>query len=185
LGQIPIVSDDTPNFKKYYECTCENGCDNCNIRYELFVSVGDNELQNNDECKLVTVENIRLVNENIKPENAHILPYIHKTIQDDNNYDIKNDQQDNKGIVIMKLKNKHVLHAKCIARKSIGKDHAKFNPTVACSFKYIPKIKLIEDRIKRLNKSEKQSFVNSCPTNVFQFKEHYQSIELINPNNCT
>jgi len=32
LGQIPIVSDDTPNFKKYYECTCENGCDNCNIK---------------------------------------------------------------------------------------------------------------------------------------------------------
>lgn len=54
--------------------------------------------------------------------------------------DVKQDEYENKGIVIMKLLKNHAIRAECIARKSIGKDHTKWSPAVAAAFRYVPKV---------------------------------------------
>lgn len=85
----------------------------------------------------------------------------------------------------MKLKQNHGIIAECIARKSIGKDHAKWTPSVACNFKYIPKVKINYSKVKKLSKNDKQGIVDSCPTNVMTLREHDGSIEVINEEACT
>lgn len=53
-----------------------------------------------------------------------------------------------------------VLHLKAIARKGVGKLHAKFSPVCGCTFQPQPQIALNRVRLDELNDDEKRSFVN-------------------------
>lgn len=93
-----------------------------------------------NEIKLVTADQIKQV-DNKDGVNSKIKPFIHKSLNE-NELNVKKENYENRGIVIMKLKQNHGIIAECIARKSIGKDHAKWIPAIACAFKYIPRVSI-------------------------------------------
>lgn len=82
------------------------------------------------------------------------------------------------GVLIVRLRKNQELHLKCLARKGIGKDHAKWSPVSTAVFRHWPEIKINKRIMSTMTKKEKMEFIASSPTPVFFFNEQSQDIEL-------
>lgn len=120
LGLIPLQSTDINDLVYCRDCYCEDHCDRCSVVLTL-QAVGESESTTNVYAKdLVIVSN--LMGRNIG----------HPIIQD----------KDGNGVLICKLRKGQELKLKCIAKKGISKEHAKWSPASAIEFEYDPWNKL-------------------------------------------
>ncbi|RUP45872.1 DNA-directed RNA polymerase II subunit RPB3-like protein [Jimgerdemannia flammicorona] len=115
LGMIPIDSTDVERIKYTRDCTCSQYCSECSVELTLHVKCTE------DRTKIVTSKD--LVSNN---------PQFQPVVED------KNDQ----GILIVKLRKGHELKLKCIAKKGVAKEHAKWSPVSGVAFEYDPYNKL-------------------------------------------
>ena len=120
LGLVPLNSKNIADVNYSRDCECEQYCDQCSVTLHL------NAKCNSDEIMKVYARD--LVVDIAKANNWVGNPVI----TDDEGL----------GPVICKLRKGQELSMKCIAKKGIAKEHAKWAPTAAVGFEYDPHNKL-------------------------------------------
>jgi len=114
LGLIPLNSASVGSFSYHKDCQCLTHCNNCSVIMTLNVVCEEESL---------SVTSMDLVS-----ESETVYPISMK--------------DDDRGVSIVKLGKGQELKLKCIARKGIGKEHAKWNPVSCLQFEYDPDNKL-------------------------------------------
>lgn len=169
LGLVPLVSHDIDNYEFFMDCTqCQGGlgCPSCSVTMNL-------KIKNTTDGVLdVTSQHIVSDSETVKP--AKFFSAFHK--------DAEGNPRES-GILIAKLKKDQEIDLQCIARKGIGKDHAKYSPVATAKFRYEPVIELNYQAMDKLSLEQKNTFVNSCPAKVYKLN-NAEDIEIVNLMNC-
>lgn len=78
------------------------------------------------------------------------------------------DAQAERGVLLVKLRKGQHLKLKAIARKGIGKDHAKWQPVATVAFQYMPDIRINHALMDTLSEEKKREWIASSPNPVFR-----------------
>lgn len=120
---------------------------------------------------LVTSEHVRAMD-----PDAVVVPVQY---EDDNG-----NQQD--PISIMLLSRNQQLDISMVAKKGIGKTHAKWSPVSTCIMRKQPLVEIDHDSInRRLTPAQRVEFVSKCPRKVYKINEFKQEVEIENADNCS
>ena len=88
-------------------------------------------------------------------------------------------------ILIMKLSKNQQLDMNLVAKRGIGKTHAKWQPVATCSMRKQPIVEIDQDKINRdLTIEKRQEFVASCPKKVYKFNEVRNIVEIEDADKC-
>lgn len=71
------------------------------------------------------------------------------------------------GILLVKMRKGQELSLKAVARKGIGKDHAKWMPVCMAVFQYLPEIEIDRALAAEMSSQERDQWVESCPSKIF------------------
>ncbi|KAI7901324.1 RNA polymerase Rpb3/Rpb11 dimerization domain-containing protein [Cokeromyces recurvatus] len=115
LGMVPIDSKYVDKLRYTRDCTCSQYCPECSVELTLHVKCTE------DRTKDVTTRELISSNPSFMP--------------------VFQDKEDS-GILLVKLRKGHELKLKCIAKKGVAKEHAKWSPVSGVAFEYDPYNKL-------------------------------------------
>jgi len=160
LGLVPLTSHQVKEYKYSRECDCEEACERCSITFKLNVK------NSKDGTYHVTSRDLQSSDDQVIPVDS-----------------TKGGESDIGNILICKLGKNQELNLTAIARKGIGKDHAKWIPSVA-TFQYEPDVKIDQSEMEKLSEEKKLSFVACCPTKVFAYKEQTRQVAVEDANKC-
>jgi DNA-directed RNA polymerase II subunit RPB3 len=163
LGLIPLTSSKMDKFNYTRDCSCAFRCINCSVEFTLNVSC--NEEQTRD-----------VTSQDLFSKDPEVVPVL----SDDNS-----EQRTDAGILIVKLRKGQQLRLTAIAKKGVGKEHAKWSPTCGVTYQFEPDIRLNQNRLEDLSDQQKQEWVNSCPTKVYRFDEDAKRVEIEDAIRCT
>lgn len=133
LGLIPLSAKDIDDLHYTRDCECEQSCVNCSVVLELRV-----ENRSSDEHVKVYAKDLF-----IDPAYSTRARYGGNGLDDgpQRGEPVISDPAGN-GALIVKLRKGQKIVLKCIAKKGIAKEHAKWMPTAAIGFEYDPLNKL-------------------------------------------
>jgi hypothetical protein len=120
LGLVPLSSRGVEDLLYSRDCDCEGYCDNCSVVLTL------NAKCTGSEIMMVYARD--LVIESNRPNDEVGRPVIV--------------DPEGTGSCIVKLRRGQAIHMRCIAKKGIAKEHAKWAPSSAIGFEYDPANKL-------------------------------------------
>ncbi|KAI3919540.1 hypothetical protein MKX01_018363 [Papaver californicum] len=166
LGLIPLVSDRAMEMRFSRDCDACDGdgqCVYCSVEFQLSVRC--------DEDQTVDVTSADLISSDpmVIPVDVALAAARSEGF----------DSAENKGIIIVKLRRGQELRLRAIARKGIGKDHAKWSPAATVTYIYEPDIHINEDMMESLTLEEKQNWIESSPTKVFDIDPNNQQVKVV------
>jgi len=148
LGLIPLASHDVTEYQYNRECDCDLYCKKCSVEYELKVK------NTNPEAALVTSNELVPVGDvNVKPVGGI--------------YDEPGQRDSVKPITIVSLGKNQEVHLRAVAKKGVGKEHAKWSPACAAAYKNEPIIRVDREKWLELTEAVRVQIIQSCPTQVF------------------
>lgn len=168
LGMIPLTSHNASMFKENRDCDCTSHCSKCSVVFRINVS------NTGDEKLLVTSKHLKL--EQPADDMAEVQPVHHtggEVLLTDS------------AVLVVKLGKNQELNARCIAKKGVGKEHAKWIPAAVATYQLDPEIVIDDNVMEDLTEQQKEDFVNSCPCNVYSFNKQTQTVRVENAIECT
>jgi DNA-directed RNA polymerase II subunit RPB3 len=160
LGLIPLQSHNIDQFSFTRDCQCEGECAACAVKFQLRVK--------NESSEVLDVTTHHLVA--IGPNPFEVAP-VHDVVSGDH-------------IVICKLGKNQEINLTCVARKGIGKEHAKWSPVAVATFAYDPDVELNARLVDELTDSQRKSLYESCPKGVFGYDERHRAVSVDDPQQC-
>jgi DNA-directed RNA polymerase II subunit RPB3 len=174
LGLIPLTSAAAMGMRFSRDCDACDGdgsCEYCSVEFHLAARATDSE-----QTLEVTSNDLRSTDPKVCPVDQ-ARAYQHALSASDP-YDTAA-AADQRGILIVKLRRGQELRLRAIARKGIGKDHAKWSPAATVTFMYEPDIHINYELMEKLTLDEKRSWVESSPTKVFDIDPNTQQVVVV------
>lgn len=180
MGLIPLTSQRAlsshpdPMVMKW-DCDCQDGmgCRKCGAMLKL------EKLNDTEEQMDVTTEDI-------VSDDVEVMPFDHsRSSVGSSGFMSEDDAGANKySTVLLKLAPGQEVSFEFIARRGIGKMHAKWSPVATAVFRYEADVRLNSSKLDRLSADTRREWTQSCPTRVFSFNEVTQHVEVTNPAAC-
>ncbi|MFS8034171.1 putative DNA-directed RNA polymerase [Helianthus anomalus] len=170
LGLIPLTSERAMSMRFSRDCDACDGdgqCEFCSVEFHL-------------RAKCINDQTLDVTSKDLYSSDHTVVPVDFS----DATSGFEN-PEDQRGITIVKLRKGQELRLRAIARKGIGKDHAKWSPAATVTFMYEPEIHINEEMMETLSLEEKTSVVESSPTKVFALNPHTQQVEVVDPEAYT
>jgi DNA-directed RNA polymerase II subunit RPB3 len=120
LGLIPLNSKNCVDIQSSRDCDCDGYCELCSVVLTLNAKCTGNEIMKVFARDLVVSDG--------RPNEEIGTPVI--------------TDPEGQGSVIVKLRRGQSINMRCIAKKGIAKEHAKWAPSAAIGFEYDPNNKL-------------------------------------------
>ncbi|EXC17267.1 DNA-directed RNA polymerase II subunit [Morus notabilis] len=166
LGLIPLTSDRAMSMRFSRDCDACDGdgqCEFCSVEFLL-------------RAKCISDQTLDVTSKDLYTADHTVVPIDFSDPAGD-------ESGDQRGIIIVKLRRGQELRLRAIARKGIGKDHAKWSPAATVTFMYEPDIRINEELMETLSLEEKRSWVESSPTKVFDIDEETHQVLTLNFTN--
>ncbi|CAK9140797.1 unnamed protein product [Ilex paraguariensis] len=170
LGLIPLTSERAMSMRFSRDCDACDGdgqCEYCSVEFHL-------------RAKCMNDQTLDVTSKDLYSSDHTVVP-----VDFSDSAGSGFDNTENKGIIIVKLRRGQELRLRAIARKGIGKDHAKWSPAATVTFMYEPEIHIDEDKMGTLSLEEKESFVESSPTKVFAIDPNTKQVLVVDPEAYT
>ncbi|KAG4435361.1 hypothetical protein IFR05_009147 [Cadophora sp. M221] len=120
LGLIPLVSKNIEDVNYTRDCECEQYCELCSVTLNL-------------QARCTGTDIMKVYARDLVVDSRRANQWVGNPVITD---------PEGQGTVICKLRQNQELRIKCIAKKGIAKEHAKWAPTSAVAFEYDPNNKL-------------------------------------------
>lgn len=172
LGLIPLTSDRVEEFEFAQDCdNCDDHCGRCSVSFELNVTAPLNK-----QVLVVTSKHlITLDSEAAEPANS-VVP-VH-----DSDDDSRGAAVESGGIIIAKLARGQRIHMQMLARKGVGKDHAKWSPMCTVSYRIVPPaVELVLDRMNELFSFEQRKELVSFSQGLLKMNDTSGALEYETP----
>lgn len=157
---IPLVSNKVKDMKSIYEASGDDDL----IDIELSLDIKCTQ----DDTLSITSDHFEL--DRNYPE---VCPVGYSDQENPNRMD--------KGILIVKMRKGQELKLKALARKGIGKDHAKWQPVATVAMQYIPEITINHALVTTLDEAQRQELCDADPRQTFRYNEVTKRIEVVDP----
>ncbi|KAK9077190.1 hypothetical protein SSX86_005526 [Deinandra increscens subsp. villosa] len=170
LGLIPLTSERAMSMRFSRDCDACDGdgqCEFCSVEFHL-------------RAKCINDQTLDVTSKDLYSSDHTVVPVEFSDAG--TGYENPEDQR---GITIVKLRKGQELRLRAIARKGIGKDHAKWSPAATVTFMYEPEIHINEEMMETLSLEEKTSVIESSPTKVFALNPHTHQVEVVDPEAYT
>lgn len=157
LGLIPLVSTDVHNMKTIYEAGEDEEVQDVVFTLDI-VCTSEDTLSVTSDDLILDVEYPRVAPIGYRGRDAS--------------------SRDVKGILIVKMRKGQELRLKAIARKGIGKDHAKWNPVATAVFQHLPEISIDNGIVSSLTDEQRDALCDADPRGTFRHNRVSQTIEV-------
>ncbi|KAH7444513.1 hypothetical protein KP509_02G080600 [Ceratopteris richardii] len=169
LGLIPLTSERAMDMKFSRDCDACDGdgkCEFCSIEFTLNV-------------KCTSDQTLDVTSHDLVPSDQQYPVYPVGFMERAEYGGYEEDPPEQRGILIVKLRRGQELKLRAIARKGIGKDHAKWSPAATITFQYEPEIHINEALMETLTLEEKKEWVDSCPTKMFDIDANTEQVVVV------
>lgn len=157
---IPLVSDFVFNLKSIYEA--EDDSDIVDVELGLHV-------------KCTTDDTISVTSDDL------ILNGQYDTVMPVGYSERNNMNRTDRPVLLVKMRRGQELKLRCIARKGIGKDHAKWQPVATAAFQYVPQITINHALVDTLSEAQREDLCSADPRKTFQYNKLSRRIEVVDP----